>query len=96
MSDMARARVLMARSRSKMLEAMALIDEAHDLSRKAEALTVRASPVRRAPMEMEFISSDMREAVIDLAETEMTMHQIAEQVGLRNGGRVSEILRGKR
>jgi len=79
-----------------MLQAVELITEATILSRQAEALTVRASPVRRAPAEWGFISSDQRDKVLDLAETNMTMHEIAEQVGLRNGGRVSEILRGKR
>ena len=43
------------------------------------------------------ISDDTKAQIRALAySTDMTMGQIAERVGLRNQGRVSEVLTGKR
>ena len=63
----------------------------------ALAETWRASAVRQAPRLSLRISDDTRAQVRTLAHsTDMTMGQIADRVGLRNQGRVSEILSGKR
>jgi hypothetical protein len=104
MSDMAKARDLVGEGHEMMAKAQLLISKAHEMIEEGMGLieeglaqTYRASPVRRAEIERVDITDDIREAVFDLAQDrEMTTHQIAEQVGLRNGGRVSEILNGKR
>jgi hypothetical protein len=97
MSDMARARELMDLGMQKMEHAQDLIDEANDLFKQARRLSIRASPVRRAPHQVIDITDDMRDKVETLAQNKkLTMHDIARRVGLRNGGRVSELLTGKR
>jgi hypothetical protein len=98
MSNMPKARELMDEAERKTSKAMELLDEARDLYAQAKRLSVRQSPVRRSrAVEME-ITEDVKWAVKDLAKRKpnMTVHQIAQRVGLRNGGRVSEILNGKR
>lgn len=76
---------------------MKLLEEAKELREEAMTPTYRASPIRRAPVERIEIDDDIRAEVIDLAKhRKMTMHDIARKVGLRNGGRVSEILNDKR
>jgi hypothetical protein len=88
---------LVARAHLLIAKAHAMIEEGMGLVEEGLAQTYRASPVRRAEIERIEITDDIREAVFDLArDREMTTHQIAEHVGLRNGGRVSEILTGKR
>jgi hypothetical protein len=63
----------------------------------AIGLMTRASPVKIAPRKRQDISEEKRREIIRLAnETGMTMHQIANKVGIRNMGRISEILTGKR
>jgi hypothetical protein len=97
MSDMARARELMDQGMQKMADAQNLIDEANDLFTEARKLSIRASPVRKARMREIPITSDIRDRVHTLAkDRQLTEHDIARRVGLRNGGRVSEILNGKR
>jgi hypothetical protein len=59
--------------------------------------TWRAPSVRQAPKLRMQISDEVKAQVRSLAySTDMTMGQIADRVGLRNQGRVSEILSGKR
>lgn len=97
MSDMARARELMDLGMLKMQHAQDLIDEANDLFKQARKLSIRASPVRRARQQEIAITEDVRDKVHALAGNRaLTEHDIARRVGLRNGGRVSEILNGKR
>jgi hypothetical protein len=60
--------------------------------KKALSLMTRASPVRRAPPTHMRINGKQRAAVIALKHSDLTMHQIANKVGLANGGRVSEIM----
>jgi hypothetical protein len=94
---MGRARELIDEAVAKQNQAMELLEEAKELYAEAKALTYRASPIRRAPVERVYIDDDIRAEVIDLAKRKkMTMHDIARKVGLRNGGRVSEILNDKR
>ena len=57
----------------------------------------RAPAVRTAPRLKMQVSDTVKAQVRALAySTDMTMGQIADRVGLRNQGRVSEILSGKR
>ena len=59
--------------------------------------TWRAPPTRQAPKLRMQISDETKAQVRALAySTDMTMGQIADRMGLRNQGRVSEILSGKR
>jgi hypothetical protein len=59
--------------------------------------TWRAPSVRQAPKLPMRITDEVKTQVRALAySTDMTMGQIADRVGLRNQGRVSEILNGKR
>jgi len=60
--------------------------------RQALVLMWREPPVRRAPAKPTIITAKIRKLVKDLNNTGLTEHQIAERVGLRNGGRISEIL----
>jgi hypothetical protein len=54
----------------------------------------REQPVRKATGHRECITWDVRRQIHHLSRTfpDMTMHEIATQVGLRSVGRVSEIL----
>jgi hypothetical protein len=92
------ARKLMAAASEKTAQAQALLAEAADMYERAEALTYRASPVRRAAGVSEIITKKMRDQVFFYADhyPDMTTSEIAIKAGLRNMGRVSEILRGKR
>jgi hypothetical protein len=56
----------------------------------------RAHAVRRAPATPNRVTPAMRAAVRALKYTDLTMHEIANKVGLANGGRVSEIMGRKR
>lgn len=60
--------------------------------RKALALMTRASPVRRAPPTPTHINKKQRATVLALKHSNLTMHQIANKVGIANMGRVSEIM----
>lgn len=71
-------------------------EERADL-RNALRLMTRRSPMRRAPTERIEVTRKMKKKIVKLArDTEMTNHDIAIAVGLRNGGRVSEVLQGLR
>lgn len=93
MSDVPLARLLL----HKALAAKSL-DEAQRLIARAIPLMHREEYVRRAPAKRKVIDQELRRRVKRLAHTNpnMTMHQIADAVGLRSSGRVSEVMHGKR
>jgi hypothetical protein len=62
----------------------------------ALSLMSRRSAVRRAPVHQQRITPEQKRRVRALQHSEMTMHEIANAVGLANGGRVSEIMTHKR
>jgi hypothetical protein len=62
----------------------------------AHMLMTREPAVRRARGAKTKIDRKTRRRVEVLAATDMTMHEIAHATGLRNAGRVSEVLNGKR
>ena len=57
---------------------------------------VRDKPIRRAPGKRKKITDRVRANIDQLARTDMTMTEIAYAVGVRNSGRISEVLNGKR
>ena len=70
---------------------------ARSLLERAVVETWRAPAIRQAPKLTLQISDETKAQVRSLAySTDMTMSQIADRVGLRNHGRVSEILNNKR
>jgi hypothetical protein len=71
-------------------------DTARRYCNKALSLMTRASAVRRAPATVHRITAAEKRAVMALKHSDLTMHEIANQVGLANGGRVSEIMGRKR
>ena len=66
--------------------------------RAALPLMTRAKAVRRAKAKQKTITPAQKRAVFRIAaeEPDTHCHEIANRVGLANGGRVSEILTGKR
>jgi hypothetical protein len=64
----------------------------------ALALMTRAQPVRRAKQKQKPITAaQIRKAwQIATREPDTHMHEIANRVGVANGGRISEILNGLR
>lgn len=64
----------------------------------ALSLMTRVKYCRRAPAKRKVIDRKLRRQVRKLVTTrpELTMHEIANAVGLRSGGRVSEVMHGKR
>ena len=69
---------------------------AHGYCTQALRLMTRAHAVRRAPSTPVRVTPSIRLAVRALRDTDLTMHEIADRVGLPNIGRVSEIMRRKR
>ncbi|UYO50289.1 hypothetical protein KQX64_06865 [Rhodopseudomonas palustris] len=69
---------------------------AHKQAKAALRLMTRAAPIKRTRGARIEITDAMRRRVRRLAEAGTSHHDIAVAVGLRNAGRVSEILRGKR
>ena len=63
---------------------------------EALVLMKRSYPVRRAPPTRKRITPSQKRAVLALKHSDLTMHEIANRVGLANGGRVSEIMGHKR
>ena len=96
MSDVPKARGI--------LQEMLLKYGAEDISPRARreitralALMTREKAARRAPSLRQPIDKEMRLKVRTLwRTTNLTSHQIANRVGLRNSGRISEIVHGKR
>ena len=65
--------------------------------RRALGLMYRVPYVRRAPAKRKIIDRGLRRRVRHLVgTTDMTMHEIANVVGLRSSGRVSEVMHHKR
>lgn len=63
----------------------------------AVRLMYREKADRRAPAKRQVIDKNMRKRVKALRKgTKLTQHEIANRVGLRSAGRVSEISHGKR
>lgn len=83
---------------SEIIEARELIALAQGLLNQAVKRMTREPPAKKkAPARSVKITDAIRAQVKALAaEGTKTNHQIAEIVGLRNGGRVSDILHGKR
>jgi hypothetical protein len=65
---------------------------------RALQLMHRVTEIRRASEVAQTITPDIRRKVRQLANSnpDMTMYEIAGEVGLRNQGRISDILHGKR
>jgi hypothetical protein len=89
MSDIAAARELIEQAINHIPPPSA---SAQRLLRKALVLMWREPPVRKAPAKPTIITPEIRKLVKELNNSGLTEHQIAERVGLRNGGRISEIL----
>jgi hypothetical protein len=66
--------------------------------RHALSFMTRVSAIRRAPAQRVVITAAKRKRIKKLARSypRATQHQIADAIGLRNSGRVSEVLHGKR
>ena len=97
MSKIVEARALMAQIERKRNVIRDIEDEIDALHRQALKLMVREPAVRRARGETVPITDDMRDEIERLSKNKrLTMHDIGRKVGLRNGGRVSEVLTGKR
>lgn len=70
-----------------------LTTEERSSFRKALRLMTRRTPLRRAKLERIAITKKMKKKIVKLAkDPTMTSHAIANAVGLRNSGRVSEVL----
>jgi hypothetical protein len=81
---------------SDIRQARDLLDTAMQSLRDAKRLMVREPPVKRAKSTRTLYTEALRREVRRLARLGKSHHQIANLVGLPNGGRVSEILNGKR
>jgi hypothetical protein len=81
---------------SDIVKARDFIATAKHCLQLAEALMTREPAVKKAPAKRIRITDAVRAQVKTLAAEGKSNHEIAEIVGLRNGGRVSEILTGKR
>jgi hypothetical protein len=62
----------------------------------ALALMTRQSAVRRAPAKHIRITGEQKRRVRAMKHTPLTYHEIANEIGIANSGRVSEIMRHKR
>ena len=64
---------------------------------RALALLYREKADRKAPSKRQVIDWELRARVKRLRRTtDMTQHEIANHVGIRSSGRISEIMHGKR
>ncbi|MGY3278178.1 hypothetical protein [Bradyrhizobium sp. S3.7.6] len=91
-SNIPKARELL----SHVLNTAALSHSTRSTISTALNMMTRSAPVKRAPAVRQTIDRKLRSRVLQLARQDYTHHEIAEMVGLRNSGRVSEILNGKR
>ena len=64
--------------------------------RKAIGLMIREPRIRQAPSKPKIITPATRKYIFKLARTDHTIHEIANLTGIRNNGRISEVLNGKR
>lgn len=92
MSDIPRARELIEEA----LDLGTMDPEARQLIGEALELMYRERPVRRAPAKPVRLTYDVRREIHRLARTKLTMNEIARMTGVRNQGRISEVLNGKR
>jgi hypothetical protein len=81
---------------SDIVTARELVKGAIVLLQQAHGLMQREKAVKRAPAKRVRITAELRQKVKKLAAAGKSHHEIAQAVGLGNGGRVSEILTGKR
>lgn len=92
MSDIPRAREILA----GLLAYDGLDPTAADAVKKALSMMTREEPIRRARAKAVKITPAVRAQVKDLNRAGIPQAEIAQLTGLRNGGRVSEILNWKR
>ena len=80
------------------LIALNLVDaEAKRHIRRALKLMYREKQIRRAPRSKQVkITPRMRATIHDLLAGPLTMHDIADSMGLKRSGTISEIAHGKR
>lgn len=91
MSDIPRARDLL-----NQIETMTDLTMIKRQVRIALSWMVRAQRIRRAPSRPVIITAATRKYIRKLARTDHTIHEIANLTGVRNSGRISEVLNGKR
>jgi hypothetical protein len=79
-------------------EARLMHKRADELMRAAMRLMTREPPIRKGTKHRKVpVTPAMRVEILRLArDPNLTIHEIGNRVGLRNSGRVSEILNGKR
>lgn len=93
MSDVPRARAIL----QNLLLELDLSARAKREIGRALSLMLRVPACRKAPKKRRVIDQATRRQVRRLVNgTDWTMHEIANRTGLRSGGRVSEIMHGKR
>ena len=93
MSDIPRARQLI----EHVLDTENPSPEIRHYLKRVLRLMHRVPFCRRAPVKRKKIDRNLRRRVHHLATTtDMTMHEIANKVGLRSSGRVSDIMHEKR
>lgn len=94
-SDVPGARELIEQVLLSQLSTLASYDRVR--LRKALVKLYRAKPIRKAPPHRTVITKRKRERVRDLVHgSKMTFHEIANQTGLNNSGRVTDIMQGRR
>lgn len=97
MSDIPRARELLATTARRLELGTITTSMAARMIRLSLQLMTRESPVRKAPTRPRFISKKLKADVIAYAAAHPDAHQVdIGQVFNINPGRVSEILTGKR
>lgn len=93
MSDVPQARAILL----ELVRAPDLSARAKRQIGRALSLMLRVPACRKAPKKRRVIDRKTRRLVRRLVHTtDWTMHEIANRTGLRSGGRVSEIMHGKR
>ncbi|HEY2530297.1 MAG TPA: hypothetical protein VGJ20_20565 [Xanthobacteraceae bacterium] len=91
MSDIPRARELLQE-----VEHMTDLLQIRRQVARALPLMIRERPSRHAPGRPTIITPATRKYIHKLARTDHTIHEIANLTGIRNNGRISEVLTGKR
>ena len=92
MSNIPRARTILEEAKRKTSER-----ETKFLITAALRLMTRVKSVQRIGSRPQTISAEMRRQIFRLhKEGKKTEHEIANAVGLRNAGRVSDVLHGRR
>jgi hypothetical protein len=84
-------------ARKLLQNARTLHKQADDLVRDAMKLMRREPPIRKSKPKRVAVTEGMRREIFRLAKNkDLSIHEIGNRVGLRNSGRVSEILNEKR